>query len=72
MELLLRVYVVLFVLGVVFGAVLMRFLWQGGSYFREMRRELKHQPACVKCGSPATRPGAQFCGKCGGAMLRAA
>jgi hypothetical protein len=60
------------VLGFILFCQLMYFLWHGSRLFRELRRGLKQEPRCVKCGSPATRPGAQFCGKCGGALLRAA
>jgi ribosomal protein L40E len=58
--------------GFILFCQLMNFLWHGSRLFRAMRRELKQHPACVKCGAAPSRPGAQFCGKCGGVMLRAA
>lgn len=72
MEVILRIYLAFAVIGFLTWFVLMRFLWQGGCYFAEMRQRAAEQRVCSNCHALITRPGARHCGHCGYKLLKAA
>ena len=47
-------------------------LWHVARYAKAARLRLRETLICQRCGREIVAPGAKFCGRCGGGLLRAA